>query len=213
MITVGGSLVFALCVGLWLLQSQIMTWLGAEEALLPMIRSYWAPWLIAAWTGAVLYFGYSVCRSHGDTKLPGYMMVATSLLNIALDPLYIFVFGWGLPGAAWATVTSFAIGCLVIYPKLLKRHWVRFDLGQLALGQALQQLNKIMAPAMVSQLMPAGSAMLATALVAGFGSAAVAAWAWVPAWSSSPLWWCCSDHVDAANDRPPAGRRRHRADP
>lgn len=175
-ITVGGSLVFALCVGLWLLQGQIMTWLGAEEALLPMIRSYWVPWLIAAWTGAVLYFGYSVCRSHGDTKLPGYMMVATSLLNIALDPLYIFVFDWGLPGAAWATVTSFAIGCLVIYPKLLKRHWVRFDLGQLALGQALQQLNKIMAPAMVSQLMPAGSAMLATALVAGFGSAAVAAW-------------------------------------
>lgn len=175
-ITVGGSLVFALCAGLWLLQSWIMTALGAEQALLPMIRSYWIPWLVAAWTGAVLYFGYSVCRSHGDTKLPGYMMVATSLLNIALDPLYIFVFDWGLPGAAWATITSFGLGCLVIYPKLVRRDWVRFDLGQLALGQALRQLNGIMAPAMVSQLMPGVSAMLATALVAGFGSAAVAAW-------------------------------------
>ncbi|MBW0147953.1 MATE family efflux transporter [Marinobacter arenosus] len=175
-ITVGGSLVFVLCVGLWVLQEWIMTALGAEESLLPMIRSYWLPWLIAAWTGATLYFGYSVCRSHGDTKLPGYMMVATSLLNIALDPLYIFVFDWGLPGAAWATVTSFSLGCLVIYPKLLKRHWARFDLRQLALGQALKQLNGIMAPAMVSQLMPPASAMLATAMVAGFGSAAVAAW-------------------------------------
>ncbi|MBS8239865.1 MATE family efflux transporter [Marinobacter lipolyticus] len=175
-ITVGGSLVFVLCVGLWLLQERIMSALGAEDSLLPMIRSYWLPWLIAAWTGATLYFGYSVCRSHGDTKLPGYMMVATSLLNIALDPLYIFVFDWGLPGAAWATVTSFTLGCLVIYPKLLKRHWARFDLRQLALGPALKQLNGIMAPAMVSQLMPAASAMLATALVAGFGSAAVAAW-------------------------------------
>ena len=175
-ITVGGTLVFLICVTLWLLQSHIMTALGAEETLLPLIRRYWIPWLIAAWTGAVLYFGYSVCRSHGDTKLPGYMMVATSLTNIALDPLYIFTFGWGLPGAAWATVTSFGMGCLVIYPKLLKRHWVRFDLRQLALWQALKQLNGIMAPAMVSQLMPAASAMLATALVAGFGSAAVAAW-------------------------------------
>ncbi|MDK9556126.1 MATE family efflux transporter [Marinobacter sp. M216] len=175
-ITVGGSLVFVLCLGLWFLQEWIMTALGAEESLLPMIRSYWVPWLIAAWAGATLYFGYSVCRSHGDTKLPGYMMVATSLLNIALDPLYIFVFDWGLPGAAWATVTSFTMGCLVIYPKLLKRHWARFDLGQLALGQALKQLNGIMAPAMVSQLMPPASAMLATAMVAGFGSAAVAAW-------------------------------------
>lgn len=175
-ITVGSTLVFVLCVSLWLLQSPIMGALGADDTLLPLVRSYWVPWLLSAWIGALLYFGYSICRSHGDTKLPGYMMVATSLANIALDPLYIFVFDWGLPGAAWATITSFGIGCLFIYPKLLKRGWARFDLRELALGRALKQLNSIMAPAMVSQLMPPASAMLATAMVAGFGSAAVAAW-------------------------------------
>lgn len=175
-ITVGAGLVLGLCVVLWLLRTPVMILLGAEQTLLPLIRSYWIPWLVAAWVGAMLYFGYSVCRSHGDTRLPGYLMVVTSLLNIALDPLYIFVFGWGLPGAALATITAFAFGCLVIYPKLLRRQWIRFDLRQLALGQALRQLNGIMAPAMVSQLMPPASAMLATALVAGFGSAAVAAW-------------------------------------
>lgn len=173
---VGAALVFALCLALWLLRDTLMTLLGADETLLPMIRSYWIPWLVAAWSGAMLYFGYSVCRSHGNTRLPGYMMVVTSLLNIALDPLYIFVFGWGLPGAPLASITAFAIGCLVIYPKLLRRQWLRFDLEQLALGRTLRQLNGIMAPAMVSQLMPPASAMLATALVAGFGSAAVAAW-------------------------------------
>lgn len=175
-VVVGAVLVLVLCAGLWLLQAKIMLLLGAEESLLPMIRDYWIPWLLSAWTGAMLYFGYSVCRSHGDTKLPGYMMVATSLANIALDPLYIFVFDWGLPGAALATVTSFGIGCLVIYPKLLRNGWLKFDLGQLALAKALKQLTGIMAPAMVSQLMPPASAMLATAIVAGFGSAAVAAW-------------------------------------
>lgn len=175
-ITVGSTLVFILCAALWLLQGPVMNALGADDSLLPLVRSYWVPWLLSAWIGAFLYFGYSICRSHGDTKLPGYMMVATSLTNIALDPLYIFVFGWGLPGAAWATVTSFGIGSLVIYRKLLKRGWARFDLRQLALGRALKQLNSIMAPAMVSQLMPPVSSMLATALVAGFGSAAVAAW-------------------------------------
>ncbi|PHQ74722.1 MAG: MATE family efflux transporter [Marinobacter sp.] len=175
-VTVGATLVIILCIALWLLQTRIMAGLGAEQSLLPLIRSYWIPWLLSAWTGAMLYFGYSVCRSHGDTKLPGYMMVATSLANIALDPLYIFVFGWGLQGAALATVTAFGIGCLFIYPKLLRAGWIRFDLSQLALGQALKQLNGIMAPAMVSQLMPPASAMFATAMVAGFGSAAVAAW-------------------------------------
>ncbi|MDF0751792.1 MATE family efflux transporter [Marinobacter sp. 71-i] len=175
-VTVGAVLVLILCLGLWLLQTQIMDMLGAEQSLLPLIRSYWIPWLLSAWTGAMLYFGYSVCRSHGDTKLPGYMMVATSLANIALDPLYIFIFGWGLQGAALATITAFGIGCLFIYPKLLRSGWIRFDLKQLALGQALKQLNGIMAPAMISQLMPPASAMFATAMVAGFGSAAVAAW-------------------------------------
>ena len=175
-IVVGGGLVLVLCLLLWLLQRPIMTALGAEASLLPMIRAYWLPWLVAAWTGAVLYFGYSVCRSHGDTRLPGYMMVATSLANIGLDYLYIFVLDLGLPGAGWATFTAFSAGALVVYPALLKRGWVRFDFAGLALGQALKQLNNIMAPAMVSQLMPPVSAMLATAMVAGFGSAAVAAW-------------------------------------
>ena len=175
-VLVGAAMVLALCVGLWLSRSLIMAMLGAEQSLLPLIHDYWIPWLLSAWTGAMLYFGYSVCRSHGDTKLPGYLMVATSLLNIALDPLFIFVFGWGLPGAALATVTSFGLGCLMIYPRLFKAQWLRFDITQLALVKAMRQLGGIMAPAMVSQLMPPAAAMGATAIVAGFGSAAVAAW-------------------------------------
>ncbi len=175
-VIIGGSLALLLLVGLWLGRHGIMGLLGAEADLMPLISAYWVPWLGAAWMGAMAYFGYSVSRSHGDTKLPGYMMVVTSLVNIALDPLYIFVFGWGLPGAAMATITAFGISCLVVYPKLLKRGWLRFDLSALALGPAIRQLGGIMAPAMMSQLMPPIAASLATALVAGFGTAAVAAW-------------------------------------
>lgn len=175
-VTIGATLAVLLCLSVWLFQGPILDLLGAETELRPVIRGYWAPWLVSAWTGAALYFGYAVCRANGDTRLPGYMMVATSLINIALDPLYIFVFGWGLPGAAWATITAFALGALVVYPTLTRRQWLRFDLFQLQLVQAIRRLVGIMAPAMVSQLMPPISAMLATALVAGFGSAAVAAW-------------------------------------
>jgi Na+-driven multidrug efflux pump len=103
-------------------------------------------------------------------------MVATSLLNIGLDWLYIFYFGWGLPGAAWATATAFGLGALLIYPLLIKRGWLGFDLAGLQLTRAVRQLGGIMAPAMVSQMMPPMAAVLATALVASFGSTAVAAW-------------------------------------
>jgi putative MATE family efflux protein len=175
-ITIGACLALTLCLSVWLLQNVILDLLGAELALRPVIRGYWAPWLVSAWTGAMLYFSYAVCRANGDTRLPGYIMIFTSLLNIALDPLYIFVFGWGLPGAAWATITAFGLGALITYPTLVRRQWLRLDLLQLKLLGAIRQLGGIMAPAMVSQLMPPVSAMLATALVAGFGSAAVGAW-------------------------------------
>lgn len=175
-VLIGAALALTLCLLVWFGQQPLLTLLGADPALWPTIRSYWAPWLIAAWTGAMVYFGYSLCRSHGDTKLPGAVMVTTSLLNIGLDWLYIFYFGLGLPGAAWATTTAFSAGALVIYPLLVKRGWLGFDLTDLQLVRAVRQLGSIMAPAMVSQLMPPLAAVLATALVASFGSAAVAAW-------------------------------------
>lgn len=172
----GAALIAFLCVFLWLLRAPIMSTLGAEESLMPVIDGYWIPWLLSSWVGAMLYFGYSLCRAHGNTLLPGMVMVATSILNIGLDPLFIFVFDLGLPGAALATLTSFLLGCLVIYPKLVERHWFSFAFIDFSVTAAIKLLGKIMAPAMVSQMLPAVSATLATALVAGFGVSAVAAW-------------------------------------
>lgn len=173
----GATIIMLLSSLLWLLKGPILKALGATADLMPLVNNYWIPWLISAWLGAMLYFGYSISRSHGNTMLPGVIMVVTSLLNIALDPLFIFTLGFGLPGAALATIASFTIGCLVVYPRLYSNHWLTFSLGNLPLKPALQELGNIMGPAMLSQLMPPISAMLATKLIAGFGISAVGAWA------------------------------------
>jgi putative MATE family efflux protein len=63
-----------------------------------------------------------ILRAEGDVKRPMYAMVATAILNIILDPIFIYYFGWGVSGAAWATVISAAISCsLMVYWLLLKR--------------------------------------------------------------------------------------------
>lgn len=172
----GAVVMLALCLVLWALRHPIVSLMGAEPSLLPLIDRYWLPWLAAAWVGALLYFGYSVCRAHGETRLPGMMMVVTSLINLALDPLFIFVFGWGMPGAALATLTAFTLGAVVVYPRVSRRDWLAFDFANLPPGPALRELAGIAGPAMMSQLMPPLSASLATTLVAGFGASAVAAW-------------------------------------
>lgn len=85
---------------------EILSFFGASDKTLPYARDYMLVLLI----GNVLtqsYFGQNaVCRAAG---FPRQAMNATILsvgLNIVLAPLCIYTFGWGIEGAAIATITS-----------------------------------------------------------------------------------------------------------
>lgn len=77
--------------------------------------------------GGLFFFIFSsvasgILRAEGDVKRPMYAMAATAILNIVIDPIFIYYFGWGVSGAAWATIISSTISCaLMIYWLLLKR--------------------------------------------------------------------------------------------
>jgi putative MATE family efflux protein len=51
----------------------------------------------------------AMLRSEGDAKRAMYVMVASSLVNIILDPIFIYGLGMGVAGAAWATIVSFIV--------------------------------------------------------------------------------------------------------
>ncbi|MCE8037325.1 MATE family efflux transporter [Halomonas sp. MCCC 1A11062] len=179
-VSVGSVTIALLAIVLWWAQVPIFTRLGADTATLPLIRAYWEPQLFAAWLGAVLYFIYSLFRAHGDTRLPGKMMVVTSLVNLALDPLLIFGVGpWsglGLPGAAWATAIAFGCGLLVVVGRLRHSDWLARSGLRQELAVSARPFIGIAGPAMIGQLMPPLAAMLAISVVAGLGEASVAAW-------------------------------------
>lgn len=178
LIVVMGSVGIALIsLLIYLIRGPILTLLSAPDSIMPIIDSYWIVWLISAWTGALLYFFYSISRANGNTMLPGTLMMATSLLNLALDPIFIFTLGLGINGAAIATIVSFGIGIVVIVPKVSRKQWVCYNWSDLDIGKSIRSIANIMGPAMISQLLPPLSSMLATKLLAGFGTAAVAAWA------------------------------------
>ncbi|MGR6859944.1 MATE family efflux transporter [Aliivibrio salmonicida] len=176
-IILGAVMVFTMCLIIWFSRGPILSLLGAQADVFPVIDSYWPVWLASCWTGAMIYFAYSVCRANGDTKLPGLMMVITSILNMILDPIFIFHFDLGLNGAAWATILSFSIGFCIILPSIFKRHWISFSWHDLPITQSIKELNAVISPAMMSQLLPPLSSMIATKIIAGFGAAAVAGWA------------------------------------
>jgi len=179
-LTGGGLLLGVLVLFLWLLQAPAFSLIGASEAIRELIRPYWAIQVLAMWVGGVLYFGYSLFRAHGNTRFPGLMMVLTSLLNLMLDPLLIFGVGdwdgFGLPGAALASLLAFAIGLGILVLALRGKGWVQRHGMLVQMRVSAWPFAQIAGPAMISQLMPPLAAMLATALVARAGDQAVAAW-------------------------------------
>lgn len=56
----------------------------------------------------------SILRSEGDVNRAMYAMAITAILNTIIDPIFIYIFNLGIAGAAWATVFSAAISCLVM---------------------------------------------------------------------------------------------------
>lgn len=64
----------------------------------------------------------SVIRADGSPKYAMFTMLAGAILNVILDPIFIFVFHMGVKGAAMATIISQVISCLlnVSYLKKLK---------------------------------------------------------------------------------------------
>ena len=55
----------------------------------------------------------STLQAEGNTRTPTIVLIITNILNLILDPLFIFVFNWGVAGIAYATIISTSIS--VIY--------------------------------------------------------------------------------------------------
>ncbi len=51
-------------------------------------------------------FFASTLQAEGNSKIPTRLLILTNVLNLILDPIFIFVLGWGVSGASYATILS-----------------------------------------------------------------------------------------------------------
>ncbi|WP_298523618.1 MATE family efflux transporter [uncultured Methanobrevibacter sp.] len=56
----------------------------------------------------------AIFRSEGDMRRATIAIAVTAILNIILDPVFIYILDFGISGAAWATVISASMSCLVM---------------------------------------------------------------------------------------------------
>lgn len=76
-------------------------------------------YLLITFIGVPCTFFYnllsSIIRALGDSKTPFWFLLFSTVLNILLDLLCILVFGWGVAGAAIATVFSQGVSAVLCY--------------------------------------------------------------------------------------------------
>ena len=118
--------------------------LGSSEHLLPLVREYMVwyipSWLFMLWTAVALF----VIRLDGAPNLAMACSLTSAVLNVFLDWLFMFPFGWGIMGAAFATSLSTAAGGVIAVAYLLffarRLRVVRVRVGWRALRAAARDL-------------------------------------------------------------------------
>jgi len=169
--------VFTTCVGLLSIKYIIGT-LGAPQEVSGLALDY----LGIIMTGSIFIFlniiSNSILRGEGDTRRPMIFMGFAAILNIILDPIFIFTFGWGVSGAALATVLSRSIVTLLIcYTLLIKnRSFVQFNLRHFSFNlHILRKIFNVGFPASMAQIAMSLSLFFLNDILAPYGRDALAA--------------------------------------
>lgn len=106
---------------------------GATESVMGYSRQYTSIILLGT-PFNMLGVGLSnMARTDGNPSLSMYSILAGAILNTILDPIYIFVFHWGVTGAAIATITSQIISAVVLIVYFIKKGNMRLKRRNLKL--------------------------------------------------------------------------------
>ena len=109
-----------LAIGGSLLIDDLMRLLGATPTILPYARSYAQYILLGAPVMAASFVLNNILRAEGRARLSMVGIAAGGVLNIALDPLFVFTFQLGIAGAAIATLISQCVSCGILLSCFLR---------------------------------------------------------------------------------------------
>ncbi len=138
--------------------------------------------MLFIWTltpGFILLSGAVACsfilRGLGDPKRAMYITLAAGVITALVDPVFIFVFGWGIQGAAAANVLADVAAFAIGLHGVAKVHGFLQPLRLGALRRDLGEILVIAFPAILTQLATPFANAYVTRAVAPFGDEAVAA--------------------------------------
>lgn len=154
-----------------LLSRQIMVLLRTPENILQDASTY----LNIYFLGLPFLFMYNVLSSMfnalGRSRIPLYLLIFSSVLNVALDIYMVTALSMGVAGVAWATLIAQGISAVlsfVIFLRGLKSYPGKLD--RLFDGRELKNMARVALPSILQQSTVSIGMMLVQSVVNSFGS-------------------------------------------
>ena len=158
----------------------VFTLLGATDELLPLITQYMQVWYWVAPLDVALWTSLASIRARGNAQLESKIITAAALLNLVLDPIFIFgLFGFPrleMQGAALATLVS--TGIVLVLTMLYLHGRLRIYASPFApirvILDSWRHMLTIGIPAMITNAIIPVSSGIVVAMIAVYGIDAVA---------------------------------------
>ena len=158
------------------LTPHILRWMGTPENVLPQSTAYFRTYFY----GSIALFFYNVStgilQAVGDSRHPLYYLILSSLLNVALDLLFVGGFHWGVASAAAATAISQAVSAVLCLRRLVRAEEAyRVELRQIRLHlPMLKQIVRFGLPSGVQNSVIGFANVMVQANINAFGDSAMA---------------------------------------
>lgn len=166
----------------YMISPYLIKLMGAEPKVYTSAVSY----IRISFIGMIFMFTYmvfqSLMRGVGDVKTPVYIVFGTVLLNLVLDPVFIFGYGfipgYGVAGAAMATIGTQGLAAIIGIALLIRgKHEIQLHLNDLKPDFPLiKKMFMIGFPASIEQSTRALGMTIMTFLVASFGTLTLASY-------------------------------------
>lgn len=163
-------------IGTLIFLSPILKLLGATPSILPYARAYAGIYIVSSIFNVFNVTMNNIVTSEGAAKTTMLALLSGALLNMILDPVFIYVLNWGVAGAAIATAISQVVSTLVYLGYALsKKSAFSFRLKDCCFSKKMmREIMKIGIPTLVFQLLTSLAIALVNVKAKGYGDSVVA---------------------------------------
>ncbi len=144
------SLIIGLLTGIlvgvfgFFLSHYFLEWMGTPAAIIDKSAEYLRVYFVGMPFLMIYNYGSQIMRALGDSKRPFYILMASGMVNVAFDFLFVISFNLDVAGVAWATVLSELVSAVLVVVCLTFNrkgftyvHWKKMRIDSLALKEIL----------------------------------------------------------------------------